>query len=219
MISGLQILFIDDDPILFRSIQLVLGLYNDVTGADTLAAARVRLNQANYDLVVLDKNLPDGDGLTFLPEIRAHHPHAGIIVITGEDDFRVVSNYLSAGANDYLVKGPHFAHDLMVRIPIVLNSVRAQEAQSLASSVPSCVLPQVPEEISAEGYVKYLSEAEKDYLARVLQLLGWDTQSVSQRLGIGRSTLFKKMQELNIPRRRDLLPKVVTELDGKEARS
>ena len=67
-----HLLFVEDDPIILSNVSSVLedeGM--EVTRADTIAKARAMLDGENSpDLVLLDVNLPDGDGISFCREIR-----------------------------------------------------------------------------------------------------------------------------------------------------
>jgi diguanylate cyclase (GGDEF)-like protein len=56
-------------------------------------------------VILLDLNLPDGQGLETLTRLREAHPDIPIVVLTGSDDERLAMAAVRAGAQDYLVKG------------------------------------------------------------------------------------------------------------------
>lgn len=85
-----------------------------LTPAVRLADGLERLNEGGIDIVLLDLNLPDSDGLDTLHSVSSHSPHVPIVVLTGLDDESVASRAVREGAEDYLVKG-EFDSDLLVR--------------------------------------------------------------------------------------------------------
>lgn len=100
-----RILIVDDEADLRELVEITLvkmGL--DVDSADSLAAARKRLAQTEYALILTDMRLPDGLGIDLVREVAADHKNTPIAVITafGSADNAVVA--LKAGAFDYLTK-------------------------------------------------------------------------------------------------------------------
>jgi DNA-binding response OmpR family regulator len=86
-----------------------------VDHAETLETASAALAEHPYPVIVLDRRLPDGDGLAMLPEIRRRRPASRVLMLTALDaiDDRIAG--LDAGADDYLVK-PFDLEELMARI-------------------------------------------------------------------------------------------------------
>lgn len=115
-----NILVVDDDP----DIQKVVKKYLDedgyaVTSALTAREAHEEMERHNYDIVLLDMILPDGDGLGLITEFR-RRSKTPIIVVSGKTDAtdRVVG--LEMGADDYLTK-PFHMRELSARIKSVLR--------------------------------------------------------------------------------------------------
>ena len=93
--------------------------------AGTLADARMMIGIEPYDLVILDINLPDGEGFDLLKEIRGRKPPLPVLMLTarmGVDD-RIVA--LDAGADDYLVK-PFDFRELEARIRAILRRLTGE---------------------------------------------------------------------------------------------
>lgn len=86
-----------------------------VDHADRLAIAREAVMQGRFDLVLLDRTLPDGDGLSLVPDLRAGNPGLPIIVLSarGEVSDRIAG--LDEGADDYLIK-PFSLDEMFARI-------------------------------------------------------------------------------------------------------
>lgn len=100
-----QVLLVEDDPIfrwvLCNSLQ---ELGYGVVEAGDLAEARAALHSAHCDALLLDRFLPDGDGLDLLPELRAHGSGTPVIVLSSEDSPASIQQALAAGATSYLIK-------------------------------------------------------------------------------------------------------------------
>ncbi|SER48948.1 response regulator [Sphingobium sp. YR768] len=96
-------------------------------GAANLAELRQHLRDEPVDLIVLDLNLPDGDGLSLCRELRADGSDVQIIMVTarGSAIDRVLG--LELGADDYLTK-PFEPRELLVRIRNLLRRGRSEPA-------------------------------------------------------------------------------------------
>jgi len=117
---GPQVLIVEDDVGI--ATQLVRGLVRGGYQVDHVTTGQEALIHALPDVVLLDLELPDGDGVTVCRKLRQRTDIA-IIVITayGEESDRV--NALDAGADDYLVK-PFGLAELQARIRAVLRRVK-----------------------------------------------------------------------------------------------
>ncbi len=99
------VLVVEDTALLSLLYESVLGRAgHPVTIASTLAEARAHLAQERFPLVLLDLQLPDGDGLDLLEELRARRPEARVIVITANGSINRAVEAMRAGAFDFLVK-------------------------------------------------------------------------------------------------------------------
>lgn len=73
----------------------------------TLAAAQNLFRHECFDVIFLDLNLPDGQGITLISQVQGLAPGVPIIVQTGMDDDEMASEALRTGVQDYLIKGYH----------------------------------------------------------------------------------------------------------------
>ncbi|RYZ77900.1 MAG: sigma-54-dependent Fis family transcriptional regulator [Proteobacteria bacterium] len=120
MKESFKILLVEDMESYRGAVSQLLGVYSDVTEADCLNVAREHLKRESFDVVVLDKNLPDGDGIELLTEIKGSYPNTVVIMLTSDSDFGVVKHCIARGADDYVVKSDTVIPDLLVRLPIAV---------------------------------------------------------------------------------------------------
>lgn len=106
MTSPLSVLLVDDHP-LFREglCSLIVGLDPQATveQVGTLDGALSRQGQ-HYDLVLLDLNLPQVDGLTGLAQMKVCFPDSPIVVISGDDCPNKIASVIQAGASGFIPK-------------------------------------------------------------------------------------------------------------------
>lgn len=105
MIAGMELLVIEDDVTLANFIAFEMRERNhDVHLAATLAEAHTIMGAQSIAAVVLDRMLPDGDGMEFLREIRAHGHSLPVLVLSALGDVNHRIEGLRNGGDDYLVK-------------------------------------------------------------------------------------------------------------------
>jgi DNA-binding NtrC family response regulator len=134
--TAFKILLVEDMESFRAAVSQMLGVYNDITEAGSLAAARSILLKESFDIAVLDKALPDGDGIELLTEIKASYPNTIVIMLTSDSDFSSVKHCMARGADDYVVKSENIIPDLLVRIPIAVSkSASTRRLQNLETLV------------------------------------------------------------------------------------
>jgi len=117
----MRILIIEDEVTLSKTISEGLkefGYQNDV--ALTIADGRYFLGIRNYDLVLLDWMLPDGNGVDIMAELKQKTPKTSIIVVSARDDRDSEIEALRSGADDYIRK-PFDFEILLTRIEAKLR--------------------------------------------------------------------------------------------------
>lgn len=118
-----RILVVEDDARLrtFLATELETAGYR-VSTAASVGEARFMLSDEVFDLVVLDRTLPDGDGIDVAEEARSIEGLA-VLMLTARDDVDARVEGLYAGAADYVVK-PFSIQELLARIHVRLRERR-----------------------------------------------------------------------------------------------
>ena len=105
----IEVLYVEDNPsdsfLISSELQDVPFLNIHLTTAERLAEAIEHLRHQRFDVVLLDLNLPDSQGLETLDRLHLEAPELPLIVLTGCDDDQLAAEVLSKGAQDYLLKG------------------------------------------------------------------------------------------------------------------
>jgi two-component system OmpR family response regulator len=117
----MRILIIEDEVTLSKTLAEGLkeyGYQNDI--AENLNDGRYYLDIRNYDLVLMDWMLPDGNGIELIPEIKEKRSKTAVIVLSARDDKESEIEALKAGADDY-VKKPFDFEILLMRIEAKLR--------------------------------------------------------------------------------------------------
>lgn len=116
MADGSRILLVEDDALLAREIVRALERDNwPIDHVGSLAEAFEAIIQFPYRAVLLDRRLPDGDGIGLIPAAKSRPSPPSIIVLTARDDLADRVEGLDAGADDYLVK-PFALEELLARL-------------------------------------------------------------------------------------------------------
>jgi DNA-binding response OmpR family regulator len=116
-----RVLLVEDEPELGATLAARLnGEGFVVDHMSSLGEAIEAVMGADYRAVLLDRRLPDGDGLSLLPVIRTRKSPPPVIVLTAMDDVPDRVAGLDAGAEDYLLK-PFAYAELLARLRVLLR--------------------------------------------------------------------------------------------------
>lgn len=115
----MRALIVEDEPELMSYLSLLLtnaGLVVDRT--DTVETALAALRTAPFDIAVVDRRLPDGDGLSIVKAMATAENRPAFLMLTARDAKADVIEGLNGGADDYLVK-PFEPGELIARVRVL----------------------------------------------------------------------------------------------------
>ncbi|RNI17126.1 response regulator transcription factor CtrA [Paracoccus pantotrophus] len=117
----MRILLVEDDPTTARSIELMLmnasyNVYRTDMGEEGIDLAKLY----DYDLILLDLDLPDMHGMEVLRQIRMSRIDTPILILTGSDDTESKLRGFGFGADDYMTK-PFNRDELVARIQAIIR--------------------------------------------------------------------------------------------------
>ncbi|WP_099867338.1 response regulator transcription factor [Pararhizobium haloflavum] len=103
-----RFLIIDDHPLFREALHSAVELaYPDVETMDAVdftSALEILRDERNFDLVLLDLKIPGVQGFEGLLQLRSHYPRVPVVVVSGHEDARVISEALSYGASGFIPK-------------------------------------------------------------------------------------------------------------------
>jgi DNA-binding response OmpR family regulator len=132
-----------------------------VTTARTCAEARDALSEDNFDLIILDLGLPDGDGLDLLREWRKNGFNEPVLILSARDAVQDRIKGLDLGADDYLSK-PFSLEELLARVRSQLRRL---------SDVKETVLECRGIKLDLLHHTAYVQERQVDLTRREFALL------------------------------------------------
>ncbi|UWQ16570.1 response regulator transcription factor [Jannaschia sp. M317] len=151
-----------------------------VRSAETLARARAQLAEQTFELALIDLNLPDGNGLDLLREVKRDRPEMLCVVTTIMADDATVVSALSAGADGYLLKENP-------------AGVLTRQLRQISHGVPAlspAIARRIMEHFRRTGPVEVdarLTEREREVLALIGR--GLRTSEVAAELGLAETTV------------------------------
>jgi DNA-binding response OmpR family regulator len=125
----MRILIVEDDPRIGRNLcDFLEAGGHQCTLAGTLAEGQQSIDRSPPDALVLDLNLPDGDGLEFARGLRSQGRSLPVLMLTARDTLDDKLSGFGAGADDYLVK-PFALREVEVRLQaLVRRATQGQES-------------------------------------------------------------------------------------------
>lgn len=117
----MRALIVEDEPQLMAFLSSLLtnaGLIADRT--TTIDAALAALRSTPFDIAIVDRRLPDGDGLSIVKALSSAETRPAFLVLTARDAKADVIEGLNTGADDYLVK-PFEPEELLARLRVIMR--------------------------------------------------------------------------------------------------
>ncbi|HMJ70434.1 MAG TPA: response regulator transcription factor [Cyclobacteriaceae bacterium] len=120
----MKILLVEDEKQLVKDVTSALrqeGYVCEV--AFSAAEASDKIASFEYDCILLDLNLPDGNGLSILESVKAQGKSDGVIILTAKNSPDDKVRGLNLGADDYLAK-PFYMPELLARVSAIIRRKR-----------------------------------------------------------------------------------------------
>ncbi|SEN58208.1 two-component system response regulator NarL [Halomonas caseinilytica] len=188
-----RILIIDDHPLLRRGVIQLLELEDDLmlVGEAGTPAEGLRLaDERDPDLILLDLNMPDMDGIATLKQLR-HNEFAGrIVIFTVSDHEEDVVAALQAGADGYLLKDMdpddmlHQLRQAALGRMVISDSLASLLAEALRNQKSQPVAPDIHS----------LTQREKEILRELAE--GLSNKLIARRLDITEGTVKVHVKHL-----------------------
>ncbi|WP_026793153.1 response regulator transcription factor [Pleomorphomonas oryzae] len=166
----MRVLLVEDEPEMASALRAALTRHDMIVDhAPNLFEAEAIAALGGYDALVLDRQLPDGDGLSLIPKLRARGNLVPVLVLTVRGDLADRVAGLDQGADDYLAK-PFALEEFLARLRALLR--RPANVQSDTVRAGRLSFDFVNREASVGGGVLDLTRREILVLEALLRRLG-----------------------------------------------
>ncbi len=172
----MNIMLVDDDQTVLNSLEIIFkhepGL-NIIAKAINGQDAVTKLNEVNPDLILMDINMPNMNGIEATKSIKTSHPDIKIVMLTTFNDFKNVHQALHAGADGYLLK----TDDLQKQV----DTIKAvHEGHAIISDAALKTL-------TGQNKTEALTARENDVVELIAH--GYANKEIAGRLYIGEGTV------------------------------
>ncbi|MBF8185112.1 response regulator transcription factor [Nonomuraea sp. K274] len=157
-----------------------------VAQAGTIAAAVADAGRCQPDVVVLDRRLPDGDGISAIGRLAAAAPKARVLVLTGEATASVAARVVEAGGAGLVVKSS--------RLGELESAVREVAAGGVVFA--PALLPGVLDRLTGRAGQLGAALTARERETLLLLAEGASTDEISERLGVARNTARNHVQHV-----------------------
>ena len=158
--TSMKILLLEDDTALANILVDYLEDEYEVVHTFSMQKAFDLTQEQKFDLYIFDINVPDGDGISLLRELREFHDETPTIFITAFHDTKYLKSAFGVGANDF-IKKPFDLDELGVRIT---NIKRHFGLESLVELADGLVLDTKTHILTQEGKSLHLTQKESECL-------------------------------------------------------
>lgn len=207
-----QILMIEDEHLIADLMSEMISMYGGdrfcVRHFDTLAGGLDSLEEEQTDLVLLDLNLPDSEGLSTLKKVHASAPDVAIIVLTGMSDEDLAMQALQLGAQDYLIKGEINGPFLLKAVRYSLerkqfqDELKRHQAQMMQhekmASIGQLAAGVAHEINNPIGFIASNLSSLNKYVERLLDFIDMLTPQAGGKDAVDAQTIAQKRKQLKI---------------------
>jgi len=184
----INIAITDDHPLLSEGLKNILAqetFLNIVGCYPTAEALRNALNNTEIDVLLLDINLSDANGLELIAPLLKNNPELKIIILSVHNEYAVINSAFQEGAHGYIQKNASVT-EILLGIQEILkgNKFRCKQTQLIVDKKNSIELKSVPK----------LTRREKEILA--VAAMGLTTNQIAEKLFISPHTVESHRKNL-----------------------
>jgi DNA-binding response OmpR family regulator len=193
--SRLKALILEDDDLVSELLETVVaGIYPGalVKIAETLGEAYELVSTTAFDLFITDWNLPDGDGLDLVKQVRKTDTEVPIVMVSGRSDRDSVLKAAHFGINGYMTK-PFDVQQLHERLVKLLrpSSSRTPEIAVLLKESLNEVI-QLPSDMDPSDVIELMSRQEELSPAQLAERWRDEASLTARLLDVANSTSFRR---------------------------
>lgn len=191
----IRVLLVDDHNLVRAGVKLVLRAFPEICVVGEAANGEQALAMAmrlHPDIIVMDLDMPEGDGLTATRVLHHALPEVGVLIVTMHSEEEKLLPLLTAGARGYLSKSA-VERELGEAIRVVASGevyVRPAVSHALAQSTE----PTAPSRMDARSRMALLSKREQTVLT--LTARGYNGPEIGEQLGITAKTVDTYKQRI-----------------------
>jgi DNA-binding response OmpR family regulator len=166
----MRVLIIEDDAAIVSALRRGLQKNYVLDVAPTASEGQHCLDTTDYDLILLDLNLPDKEGTELCRDIRAGGIQTPVMILTARTDVTDKVTLLDAGADDYLSK-PYSLEELKARMRALMRR-ESKRIKSNKLAVGDLVIDVASRSVERQGLVIGLRRKEFDLLEYLMRNAG-----------------------------------------------
>ncbi len=172
-----KILIVDDHPILADGLKTLFSDYKMCLNPEIASSGKEclrKLNSSEYDILLLDINLPDVSGIDLCEKIHSEYPNVKIMALTSFSEFTCVDNMMANGASGYVLKNA-MPEEIIKGVETIMDG-----------EIFLCHEVDILMKKETEKHV-YLTRREKELLRLITE--GFTNQEISEKLFLGSETI------------------------------
>lgn len=191
----IRVLIADDHPIVRQGLKQILSESSDIIVAGEAGDCREtleKLKKGSFDLVLLDINMPDRNGLELLAELKKEWPKVSVLILSAFPEEQYAVRALRSGASGYLVK-KSAPEELITAIKKVSGGrkyITASLAERLASRLDADSVEAPHERLSNREYQVLCMIGSGKTVSEIAEELSLSVKTVSTH----RSRILGKME-------------------------
>ena len=184
----MKILMIEDHQVVAQGISTMLNELNYVEKVEQVSEGNAGIEfleqNPDTDIVLLDINLPDGNGIEFCASIRQQFPKIGIIALSTFNQAGIIHKMLENGADSYLLKNTS-SDELIETI---------EKVSSGKKFLPSSIRKILSDQVVTISKTPVFTKREKEVLALIAE--GLTNQEIADKLFISQLTVISHRKSL-----------------------